>query len=264
MSLFHKTLASLGLGGARVDTVLETEVLIPGQALPVRIEIKGGKVAQAVDNVHLYLCCSFEDEQAVSRGDSERRMEKVTRTHTLAQWHLPQAFTLAAGEERQFDCRFELPLNTPITIGYSGVWLETHLDVPSALDPKDKDSLTVRPDPLLDGVFTALEQAGLRILQVECEAVRGFELPFVQVFEFVPVSGPFHGRWRELELITQRDDDCLRLWFSIDRRQRGVGGLLSGLLGSSELKRQLCLPLDLSPSEAGERVMRYLDQVDDL
>ncbi|KDM91413.1 sporulation protein [Photobacterium galatheae] len=263
MSLFHKTLASLGLGGARVDTVLETEVLLPGQSLPVRIDVKGGKVAQAVDNIHLYLCCRYEDEVPVSRGDSEHRMEKVQQTYTLAQWSLPEAFTLRAGEQRQFECRFELPVNTPITIGDSGVWLETHLEIPLALDPKDKDPLTIRPDPLLDAVFTALEQAGFRLLQVECEATDGFALPFVQVFEFVPVSGPYHGRWRELELITQVDGDHLTLWFAIDRRQRGVSGMLARLLGGGELKRQLAIPLTIDPMDIGEQVLAYLAQVDD-
>ncbi|MCZ8486216.1 sporulation protein [Vibrio lentus] len=29
--------------------------------------------------------------------------------------------------------------------------------------------------------------------------MEGFELPFVQEFQFVPTTGPYHGRWRELE-----------------------------------------------------------------
>ena len=39
--------------------------------------------------------------------------------------------------------------------------------------------------------FLLLEEAGLRIRQVECEAVKGFDLPFVQEFEFVPVHSSF-------------------------------------------------------------------------
>ncbi|GAB3533561.1 sporulation protein [Photobacterium alginatilyticum] len=260
MSLFRKSLASLGIGAAKVDTVLQRDVLIPGETLPVSIHVHGGETAQAVSNIHLFLCCRYEEEVASSRGDSQHRTEKVSQTCTLATWSLPEAFTIEAGEERLFDAELALPLNTPITIGDAKVWLETHLDIPLAFDPKDKDILTVRPDPLMDGVFTALEQAGLRIRQVECEAADGFELPFVQEFEFVPVSGPFHGRWRELEVVAYRDSDGLQLWFEVDRRLNGLSGMLSGFLGRGELKRQYHVPATTCPQQAGELILDYLDQ----
>ncbi|GAK87147.1 hypothetical transcriptional regulator [Vibrio ponticus] len=91
------------------------------------------------------------------------------------------------------------------------------LDIALAKDPSDTDILTVRPDPLMDGILTALEAQGMRIRQVECEAVDGFALPFVQEFEFVPTTGPYHGRWRELELVAYREEQQLKLWFEVDR-----------------------------------------------
>ncbi|KOO12076.1 sporulation control protein Spo0M, partial [Vibrio xuii] len=72
------------------------------------------------------------------------------------------------GEEREFNVDLDVPWNTPVTIGDSKVWLETGLDIAMAKDPSDTDILTVRPDELLDGIFTALEEQGLRIRQVEC------------------------------------------------------------------------------------------------
>lgn len=260
MSLFRKSLASLGIGAAKVDTVLQRDVLIPGGSLPVVIHVQGGKTAQAVDNIHLFLCCRYEEEVVSGQEESEHHTEKVSQTCTLATWSLPEAFTIEAGEKRQFEAELALPFNTPITIGDAKVWLETHLDIPLAFDPQDKDMLTVRPDPLMDGVFTALEHAGLRILQVECEAADGFALPFVQEFEFVPVSGPFHGRWRELEVVAYRDSDGLKLWFEIDRRLNGLSGMLSGLLGRGELKRHCSISAATCPQQAGEQVLAYLDQ----
>lgn len=55
---------------------------------------------------------------------------------------------------------------------------------------------------------------------MECEAVDGFELPFVQEFEFVPVHGEYHGRWRELEIVTYRTEHALKIWFEVDRHKR--------------------------------------------
>ncbi|MCV5925719.1 sporulation protein, partial [Escherichia coli] len=94
-------------------------------------------------------------------------MRRVPQTHVLAKWNLPYAFTIHPGEERTFDVKLDVPWNTPVTIGDAKVWLETGLDVAMALDPTDKDILTVRPDPLMDAILSAFEAQGLRIRQVE-------------------------------------------------------------------------------------------------
>jgi sporulation-control protein len=158
-----------------------------------------------------------------------------------------------------FDVELTIPWNTPVTIGDAKVWLETGLDISMAIDPTDKDVLTVRPNPLMDGIFTALEEQGLRIRQVECEEAKGFELPFVQEFEFVPTTGPYPGRWRELEIVAYRDENELKLWFEVDRRKRSIGCMLAGLLGRNELKRHLTLSSQISGEEACRQVLEFLE-----
>ncbi|KAB2824987.1 sporulation protein [Aliivibrio finisterrensis] len=260
MSFFKKTLASLGIGSANVDTIIHQEALVPGQKVQVTIEVTGGATEQHIDNIDLKLCCQYKKEVKRNR-DSGSRTDVITQTHVLADWSLPYAFTIEPKQERKFELELDLPLNTPVTIGDSNVWVQTGLDISLGLDPKDKDPITVRPDDLFDGVLTALETEGLRIRQVECEYVKGFELPFVQEFEFVPFDGPYHGRWRELEMIAHRAKDELQLWFEIDRRhQGGALGLLSSMLGCGELKRQLSLPTRLTPEEAGKQVIDFLNQ----
>lgn len=260
MSFLKKTLASFGIGSAKVDSVLQQEVLYPGQPVKFTIHVYGGSSAQNIDNIELKLCCRYIEEVAENRDkpDSHRK-RKEPRTYVLADWSLPYAFTIQPGETRDFDVELDVPWNTPITIGDAKVWLETGLDIAMALDPTDKDILTVRPDPLMDGIFSELEEQGLRLRQVECEAAKGFKLPFVQEFEFVPTTGPFHGRWRELEIIAYRDEASLQMWFDIDRHQRGVSGMLSSFLGLSELKRHMTIESDESPQAAGQKILQYLD-----
>ena len=65
-------------------------------------------------------------------------------------------------------------------------------------DPTDKDILTVRPDPLMDGIFLNWKSRGYAYVRLNVKLQKGFALPFVQEFEFVPTTGPFHGRWREV------------------------------------------------------------------
>lgn len=262
MSFIKKTLASFGIGSAKVDSILQQDVLYPGQSVDVKVHVYGGASEQEIDNIHLKLCCRYIAEVDQERGGSAQGQatRRVPQSHVLASWSLPYAFVIQPGEERVFDVTLAMPFNTPITIGDSKVWLETGLDIALAIDPSDKDLLTVRPDPLMDGIFTALEEQGLRIRQVECEAVKGFELPFVQEFEFVPTTGPFHGRWRELEVVAYRSADELKLWFEVDRRREGGAGMLASVLGLGKLHRELVLPVNLSAKQAGEKVVQYLDQ----
>lgn len=260
MSFIKKTLASFGIGSARVDSVLHQDVLYPGQEVSVTIHVYGGASAQKIDNIELKLCCHYVAE--VSAGDHQRdssHTRRVKQTHVLARWALPYAFTIESGETRDFAIELSVPWNTPVTIGDAKVWLETGLDIALAVDPSDKDMLTVRPDPLMDGVFHALEDQGLRIRKVECEAVNGQVLPFVQTFELVPTTGPFHGRWRELEIIASRDEASLTLWFVIDRQYTGTKGMVANMLGLSELQRQLTIAESISPKQAGQQVVDFLD-----
>ncbi len=264
MSFFKKTLASFGIGAARVDSVLHQEYLYPGETAKVTIHVYGGNTAQTVDNINMRLCCRYIDEAARSNHDNSNQpgapKKRVSKTFELQTWKLPYAFTIEPGETRDFEVELDVPWNTPVTIGDSKVWLETGLDIALAADPTDKDMLTVRPDPLVDGIFSALEEQGLRIRQVECEAAKGFAMPFVQEFEFVPTTGPYHGRWRELEIIAYRSEDELKLWFEIDRNKEGVKGMLSSLIGLGQLKREMQIPSSLSGEEAGQQVLAYLEQ----
>jgi sporulation-control protein len=263
MSFFKKTLASFGIGSAKVDSVLQQEVLIPGQNVDIKIHVYGGSSEQEIDNIDLKLFCRYVREVPVDNEDNDEyeggQTEKQNVKYELASWQLPYAFTIEPGEDRTFDVNLPIPWNTPVTIGDANVWLETGLDISMAIDPTDKDTLTVRPDPLMDGIFTALEEQGLRIRQVECEEADGFALPFVQEFEFVPTTGPYHGRWRELEIVAYRDEGELQLWFEVDRQKKGIGGMLAGLIGGNELNRHLVLTSNMSGDEAGQAVLAFLE-----
>ena len=262
MSFFKRTLASFGIGSAQVDSVLQQEFLYPGQKVNITINVYGGSTEQEIDNINLKLYCRYIKEVPADDNNNQNNakcMRRMPQNYALASWSLPYAFSIHPGESRNFDVELAVPWNTPVTIGDSKVWLETGLDIAMGKDPSDTDILTVRPDPLLDGVLCALEAQGMRIRQVECEAVDGFEWPFVQEFEFVPTTGPYHGRWRELELVAHRSDEQLRLWFEVDRHREGAKGMLASLLGVGQLKRELTIPLSTSPDDAGQQVLVYLE-----
>ncbi|MNH31651.1 Sporulation-control protein spo0M [compost metagenome] len=58
-------------------------------------------------------------------------------------------------------------------------------------------------------------------------------MPFVQEFEFVPVS-QFRGQLDELEIIFYPDDNGVELLLQIDRKSRGLAGLFSEAMDTDE------------------------------
>ncbi|UJF19353.1 sporulation protein [Vibrio sp. SS-MA-C1-2] len=250
MSLFNKATASLSLGTTQVDATIEQSNIIPGSHVELKIHAQAGSEEQEVSHLVVSLCCQYIEQQEIE--------ERVKKSYALTQWQLPYAFRLNENEQRTFDAILSLPPNTPITIGDAQVWLEISSKIEDNFDPKEKDQLTIRPDLLQDAIFDALESEGLRIRNVECEAVSGFALPFVQEFEFVPVAGPFHGLWREIEVVSYHDDQQLHFWFEVDRQLKGMRGMLSSLVDRNEAHYHLSISTKSSPQDAALQVVNFL------
>jgi len=229
MSFFNKVLASVGIGAATVDTKLERDQVVPGEEIQGIIEIHGGNVEQQIGDIFLAL-----NTQYIKETDNSKHYV----TATIERIQLASAFSLAASERKEIPFSFQLPLDTPVTVGKTKVWVTTGLDIKNAVDPSDKDFLNVKPNHLLDGVLNSISSLGFRLREVECEQasyrLRG-RLPFIQEFEFVPTSGAFRGHLDELELVFLPSSAfSADLRFQIDRKARGLGGFLSEAMEMDE------------------------------
>ena len=76
--MFKKILASVGIGAAKVDTVLETEHLQPGQKFNAVIVIKGGDVEQDITGLDLALMTRVKVEG--EDGEYFIRLRQATST----------------------------------------------------------------------------------------------------------------------------------------------------------------------------------------
>lgn len=229
MSFFNKILASVGIGSATVDTKLERDQAAPGEELKGVVEIRGGNTEQRIDDIYLTVNTQYVKES------NDRKMNV---TATIERVRLASAFTVSANERREIPFSFILPIDTPISIGKTRIWVATGLDIKNAVDPTDKDYLQVRPNKLQGAVLEAISSLGFRIREVECEQASyriRQRLPFIQEFEFVPISGAFRGRLDELELVyLPKSPQAADLHLQIDRKVRGLGGLLAEALEMDE------------------------------
>ncbi len=166
--MLRKLKASLGIGAATVNTILEDTEIYQGENLIGTINIQGGDVEQTIDAIHLKLNTEIKVED-----DSGVSFQTLTLYHTKA----VEPFVIQVGEQKQLSFTIKLPDETPITElnvanNRCEVWLETVLDVDFALDPTDRDLLIVKPLPVAQKVISLIEQADFNMVKADVE--KGF------------------------------------------------------------------------------------------
>lgn len=255
MSFFNKMLASIGIGAAKVNTILVNDRLVAGDEVSGRVVILGGKVEQEIDEIYLSIMTSYEKEI------DDR---KIRQEATVGKFRLTERFTIGINEEKEVPFSFELPIDTPVTLGKTKVWVQTGLDIKMAMDPSDRDYIDVYPYPLMSKFLNAVTDLGFRLREVESQAApyhtRG-RLPFIQEFEFVPTKGQFRGRLDELEVVfVGGERDKLDVYLQIDRRANGLGGLFSEMMNMDETKLHLTITNDDSfslPAKIQQIISQY-------
>jgi len=229
MSLFNKLFSSIGIGSARVDTKLTTDQLRAGDKVSGVVEIVGGNTEQQIDEIYLSLMTTYIKESNDKKFNQQATIEKVK---------IVERFTIGSNERREIPFSFVLPLDTPVTFGKSKVWIHTGLDIKNAIDPSDKDYISVSPSPLAAGVLNAVYDLGFSLRKVDCEAAPyrlRRRLPFVQEFEFVPTSGQYRGRLDEVEVMFfPQSEDRVEVMMQVDRRARGLSSFLAEALDMDE------------------------------
>ena len=252
MALFNKVLASIGIGNAKVDTKLEKAKYTAGDVMRGAVFVTGGNVAQEVDSIYVTVMTTYE------REIDDR---KVTDEAVVIKEKLNEPFTIGAGETREFPLEMVLPHETPVTQGKTRVWVATGLDIKQAVDPSDKDYIDVQPTVLAEEVLNGVRSLGFRLREVECQQARMTRYPFVQEFEFVPVTGAYAGKLDELEVtFLQQSKDEVTVLLQVDKRARGLGGFLAEAMGTDETNVRLHIKreeLSRIPSLLDETICRF-------
>jgi len=229
MSFFQKALASIGIGSAKVDTVLHQHILSHGKLVEGEIVIKGGNVTQTIDSIYLRLHATYE---------KETDDQKHTDSCVIDSFLVGEKLQISENEQKIIPFSFPLSLYAPLTLGKTKVWISTGLDIKNALDPSDQDYVEVQPNAVFNRLLSALSELGFQLKEVECKQSpynKSKGIPFVQELEYVPVSGHFYGKIDEIELsILTVDEKRVELVMQVDKRSRGLGGLFAEALDLDE------------------------------
>ena len=227
--MFDKMLSKIGIGAAKVDTVLHQVEVMRGDLLTGEIHLRGGKTETKINKLYLELQSNYIIEH--DEGSH-------TQTITLHRLDIEDNIVLAPNEEAIFDFELQVPLESPISFGHTHSWLKTGLDVSFAFDPKDTDAVVILPDPGSQMVLAAAEDLGFHHSHHSgrCLAMHTpYGVPFVQEFE-LKGSGQLGRVIEELDIVLVANEDLVQVQLELDRRNHGFGGWFADSMDLDETR----------------------------
>ncbi|MGW4227363.1 sporulation protein [Streptomyces bauhiniae] len=214
---FKKLLASLGAGGASVETVLTEVNVVPGGVVQGEVRIQGGSVNQNIEGLSVGLQARVE----VEGGDQEYKQDVE-----FSKVRLGGAFELQAGAVHAVPFGLEIPWETPVTV-IDGqelrgmhIGVTTELQIARAVDSSDLDPIRVHPLPAQKALLDAFIQLGFRFKNADMERghIRGTrqQLPFYQEIEFYPPA-QYRGL-NQVEVSFVADENAMDVVLEMDKK----------------------------------------------
>lgn len=214
---FKKLLASLGAGGASVETVLTEVNVVPGGVVQGEVRIQGGSVGQEIEGLSVGLQARVEVE-----GQDQETKQDIEFTKL----RLGGAFTLQANQVHAVPFGLEIPWETPVTsidgqqLRGMNIGVTTELEITRAVDSTDLDPVNVHPLPAQQAILDAFIQLGFRFKSADMERgrIRGTrqKLPFYQEIEFFPPQ-QYRGL-NQVELSFVADDREMDVVLEMDKK----------------------------------------------
>ena len=214
---FKKLLASLGAGGASVETVLTEENVVPGGVVQGEVRIQGGSVDQQIEGLSVGLQARVEVE-----GNDQELKQDIE----FVKVRLGGAFEVKAGAVHVVPFGLEIPWETPVTaiagqqLRGMNIGVTTELEIARAVDSGDLDPINVHPLPAQQAILDAFGQLGFGFKNADLE--RGHirntrqRLPFYQEIEFVPPQ-QYRGL-NQVELTFVADDREMDVVLEMDKK----------------------------------------------
>lgn len=214
---FKKLLASLGAGGASVETELTESNVVPGGVVQGEVRIQGGSVNQRIQGLSVGLQARVEVE-----GNDQELKQNIEFTKQ----QIGGAFEVQAGAVHVVQFGLEIPWETPVTtidgqqLRGMNIGVTTELAIAQAIDSGDLDPINVHPLPAQQAILDAFIQLGFRFKAADMERghIRGTRqrLPFYQEIEFFAPQ-QYRGL-NQVELTFVADDREMDVILEMDKK----------------------------------------------
>ncbi len=224
MGFFKNVLASIGIGGTKIDTILHDNSVQIGQSLKGEVQIFGGTVPQQIKEFFIVLNTKAEKEV------DDNTYYVTMKVHAQ---HIPQAFEIQPGEKKVVPFEIDIPYHSPISFGKVKLWIQTEAEIISAVDAHDQDMIKILPHPAQRVVLDAVSQLGFQLRNSDNEYSSYAPYQYEQEFEYYP-SAEFRKYLDELEIAFQLSANELVVKLTMDRKARGLMGMLREAAGTDD------------------------------
>jgi len=224
----RKLLASLGAGGASVETELTQADVVPGGVVQGEVRIQGGSVEQRIEGLSVGLLARDKEEGEDHEGNDTEYDQNIE----FHRQHIGGEFVLAPGAVYNVPFTLEVPWETPVTMflgrHLTGMKLgvTTELAIDRAVDAGDVDAVNVHPLPAQQALLDAFGQLGFAFKSADLEkgTLRHTRqrLPFYQEIEFHAPS-QYRGL-NQVELTFVADGDEMDVVLEMDKKAGMFGG----------------------------------------
>lgn len=231
--MLKRLMASLGVGSAKVNLVLDKNEYRIGEALKGRIVIEGGSVDQAINVLDVDVAMKFS-----IKG---KEFNKVVETINVA-----RNFHIKAKDSQEVPFEHCLPFNYPISKGSVSYYLVTKMDIAKAVDTGDTDEFVVLPGKEMALVMDALSALGFK------EKIGTGRIgQYGQEFIYYPTA-LFADELKEVEVKFYFDEQDIKLFLELR--------MATGQMIPMKHHAELALPSELLAAGAVEKVADYLKE----
>lgn len=245
--MIKKFLASIGVGNAKIDLILDQSQLTMGENVTGRIQVVGGDVEQKIDG----LSVGFRVASRYSSGDQTVHVDEKMADITITQ----EKFVLQPGEHREYPFHFTCPTGIPVSSVTTGYYFQTSLEIDMGIDAKDRDYVTVLPNGLQKNFFEGFSRLGFSHYG---EGYTG-QRRGTQILQFRPTTW-LAGEYDEIVFMYQpaKTQSHVSGNFELDKKNHGLGGFLADQLDLDERKGYFSFHASqLATPEIAEQTIRH-------
>lgn len=221
MGLFKSTMAKMGIGNAKVDTILHNPNVNCGEILEGHCVLMGGKVNQQIRYIMINIEGSFDEKD--EDGTIKRRIKLYSHKIDINS-------QIQAGARHEIPFSFRLPVNLPIPTNRHDVRVYTQLDIAKGADNCDYDRITLGMHPMLHTMHNIIElNLGFKLNSIN--NIYKNANKFYQIVEYKPTQrSPLYNQIDELKFIFTVYEDRIEMIIKIDSKK----GLLKEMFGKDK------------------------------